>query len=138
MIVHYRDQLKACRCLTDRVLGNPKIKILYDTSVEEVIGEKKVEAIKVKSLISGEIKVIKTDGVLVAIGWDPNTSIFRGHLNLDDEGYPYCKGFKTEIPGVFVCGDLVDMSYRQVVTSCGSGCAAAIEAERYISNLLNH
>ena len=66
---------------------------------------------------------------------DPPDIVVR---NLDDEGYPYCKGFKTEIPGVFVCGDLVDMSYRQVVTSCGSGCAAAIEAERYISNLLNH
>ena len=127
-IVHRRNRLRACTCLTDRVINNPRIRFLYNTVIEEIVGEKLVNAVKIRDLKTGETRVKETDGVLLAIGWDPNTSIFQGQLNIDDAGYIVSNGVRTSKSGVFVAGDLVDKQYRQVATSCGSGCAAALEA----------
>ncbi len=126
-IIHRRSELRACKCLADRAAKEPKIKFLYDTTVEEIIGEKSVEQVRVKDLKTGESKLLETDGILLAIGWDPNTSIFQGQLEMDEAGYIKSEGVKSSKPGVFLAGDLIDRQYRQVVTSCGSGCAAALE-----------
>jgi thioredoxin reductase (NADPH) len=131
-IVHRRDELRACRCLVDKAVSEPKIKFLYSTIVEEIIGEKRVQQVKLRDLKTGAISVIASDGVLLAIGWDPNTGIYRGQLDMDESGYLETFGVKTKKPGVFVAGDLMDKDYRQVVTSCGSGCAAALEASHWL------
>jgi len=131
-VVHRREGLRACRCLADRALEDPKISFLYDTVVEEIMGEKRVASVRLRNLKTGEVRVEETDGVLLAIGWDPNTSILKGQLDLDELGYVKSEGINSGKPGVFLAGDLVDRKYRQVVTSCGSGCAAALEAIRWL------
>lgn len=137
-IVHRREELRACRCLTDRALIEPRIKFLYSTVVEEILGEKRVQGVRLRDLKTGELKVVDTDGVLLAIGWNPNTGLLRGEIEMNDSGYPKTEGVKTSKPGVFVAGDLIDRNYRQVVTSCGSGCAAAIEAIRWLEAQPSH
>jgi len=132
-IVHRRGELRACACLKARAEENPKIRFSLNTVVEEIIGGQRVEAVRLRNLVSGEVTVKETEGVLVAIGWEPNTSILRGQLSLDEWGFVVADGVKTSVEGVYVAGDLVDRVYRQVVTSCGSGCMAAIEAERYLA-----
>jgi len=131
-IVHRRNELRACRCLVDKALSEPKIKFLYSTIVEEIVGEKRVQQVRLRSLKTGTASVIDADGVLLAIGWDPNTGIFKGQLDMDESGNLETFGVKTRKPGVYVAGDLMDMNYRQVVTSCGSGCAAALEAIHWL------
>jgi thioredoxin reductase (NADPH) len=131
-IVHRRDELRACRCLVDKALSEPKIKFLYSTVVEEIMGEKRVQQVRLRNLKTGTTSVVDSDGVLLAIGWDPNTSIFKGQLNMDELGNLETFGVKTRKPGVYVAGDLMDRDYRQVVTSCGSGCAAALEAIHWL------
>jgi len=137
-IIHRRSELRACKCLTDRATQDPKIRFLYDTTVVEIIGEKRVERVKLRDLKTGEVKLLETDGVLLAIGWDPNTSIFRDQLEMDEAGYIKSEGVKSSKPGVFLAGDLIDRQYRQVVTSCGSGCAAALEAISWVDAQSNH
>jgi DNA-binding transcriptional MerR regulator len=131
-LVHRRDELRACVCLKARAEENPKIRFALNTIVEDIIGGQRVEAIRLRNLVSGEVTVKETEGVLIAIGWEPNTSILRGQLSLDEGGFVVANGVKTSVEGVYVAGDLVDRVYKQVVTSCGSGCMAAIEAERYL------
>ena len=131
-LVHRRDELRACRCLVDKALSEPKIRFLYSTVVEEIIGEKRVQQVRLRSLKTGIISVIDSDGVLLAIGWDPNTGIFKGQLDMDESGNLETFGVKTRKQGVYVAGDLMDRDYRQVVTSCGSGCAAALEAIHWL------
>jgi thioredoxin reductase (NADPH) len=131
-VVHRRGETRACRCLMDTAEKDPKIKILYYTEVTEIIGEKRVKQVTLRDLKTGESRTVDTDGVLLAIGWNPNTTIFRGQLPMDDEDNLSTEGVKTVKPGVFVAGDLMDKLYRQVVTSCGNGCAAALEAIHYI------
>lgn len=137
-IVHRRDELRACRCLTDKALGEPRIKLLYSTVVEEILGEKRVTGVRLRDLKTGEVKVVDTDGLLLAIGWNPNTTVLRGELEMDESGYPKTDGVKTSKPGVFVAGDLIDRNYRQVVTSCGSGCGAALEAIHWLEAQPRH
>jgi thioredoxin reductase (NADPH) len=131
-IVHRRDELRACRCLVDKALNEPKIRFHYSTVVDEIIGEKRVQQVRLRNLKTGTASVIDSDGVLLAIGWDPNTSIFKGQLDMDESGNLETFGVKTKKPGVYVAGDLMDKYYRQVVTSCGSGCAAALEAIHWL------
>jgi thioredoxin reductase (NADPH) len=131
-IIHRRDELRACRCLVDKALSEPKIKFLYSTIVEEIIGEKRVQQVRLRNLKTGTNSVIDSDGVLLAIGWDPNTGIFKGHLDMDESGNLETFGVRTRKPGIYVAGDLMDRDYRQVVTSCGSGCAAALEATHWL------
>jgi thioredoxin reductase (NADPH) len=131
-IIHRRDETRACRCLMDAAEANPKIKFLYHTAVTEILGDRRVQQVRLSDLKTGESHLVETDGVLVAIGWDPNTAMFRGQLDMNDEGYLKTDGVKTSKPGVYAAGDLTDTLYRQVVTSCGSGCAAALEAIRLL------
>ena len=133
-ILHRRDEFKAAPYLVNLAKENPRIKFVMNCEAIEIIGDKKVESLKIRVKPTGEISSINVEGILVAIGWDPNTSIFRGQLELDTENYIHSKGVFTEKPGIFVCGDLIDRSYRQVVTSCSSGCIAALETEKYLVN----
>ncbi|MCJ7732505.1 thioredoxin-disulfide reductase [Candidatus Bathyarchaeota archaeon] len=133
VIVHRNDVFSASRYLIDEVEKNDKITSMMRHTVEEILGEKYVDGVRVRNRDSGEETIIQTDGVLIAIGWDPNTRIFRGQLELTEKGYIVADGVLTSMPGVFVAGDLNDTVYRQVITACGSGCKAALEAEKYLT-----
>lgn len=133
-LVHRRDRFSACKCLTDRANQEEKIKFIWNTTITEILGEKKVEGVRLSNQETGDVCTMECDGVLLAIGWIPNTEIFRGQLDVDERGYITSKnGVDTSKAGVYVCGDLNDRRYRQVVTACGSGCMAALEVERYLS-----
>lgn len=141
-IIHRRDEFRASKIMLERAMNNPKIKFIYDTVVEEVLGKtegdrKVMNAMKIKNLKTGEEKVIDMDGLFIAIGHKPNTDIFKGILDMDDVGYIITKKSSTEtnIPGVFACGDAQDSIYRQAVTAAGTGCMAAIDAERYLERI---
>lgn len=134
-IVHRREKTRACKCLIDRAINEPRIRFQYNTEVIEIIGDKRVSGVKLRDNLTGENRVVETDGVLLAIGWEPNTSILRGYIDLDDSGYPHTDGVKTAINGVFVAGELIDKTYRQLVTSCGSGCAAALESITWLEGV---
>lgn len=133
VIVHRNDVFSASKYLIDEVEKNDKITIMMRHTVEEILGEKYVDGVRVRNRDSGEEMIIQTDGVLIAIGWDPNTKLFRGQLEITEKGYIVADGVLTSMPGVFVAGDLNDTIYRQVITACGSGCKAALEAEKYLT-----
>ncbi|HYG23066.1 MAG TPA: thioredoxin-disulfide reductase [Verrucomicrobiae bacterium] len=134
-LIHRRDSLRASRIMAARALANPKIKPVWDSVVTEVLDVKqdKVTGVRIRNLKTEAETVIDCAGVFVAIGHIPNTDVFKGIITLDDAGYIVpVKGAATNIPGVFVAGDCADRIYRQAVTAAGMGCAAAIEAERYL------
>jgi thioredoxin reductase (NADPH) len=134
-IVHRRDQLRASRIMQDRLFRNEKIKFIWNTAVEDIMDAQKreVSGIKLKNLKTGEEMVKPVNGVFIGIGHEPNTSLFRGQLEVDDLGYLITReGSKTNIPGVFAAGDVKDRVYRQAVTAAGSGCMAAMDAERFL------
>lgn len=132
-LVHRRSSLSACRCLGDRAKENEKIRFIWNTKVEEILGEKVVEGVRLRNMQTGEAWTLECEGVLLAIGWVPNTDAFRGQLDMDGNGYIGSKkGVDTSVEGVYICGDLNDRKYRQVVTACGSGCIAALEAESFV------
>jgi thioredoxin reductase (NADPH) len=132
-IVHRREAFRASKIMQDRTFKNPKIVVAWDTVVEEVVGTSKVEAIRLKNYKTGKISEIKVDGVFVAIGHTPNTKIFEGQIELDKAGYIVTKGgSRTSVQGVFAAGDCQDHVYRQAVTAAGSGCMAAMDAERFL------
>lgn len=133
IVVHRTSKLSACRCIQAAAREEPKIRFMLNTVVEDILGENNVEAVKLRSTQTGTVSTLQTDGVLVAIGWEPNTSLFRGQLELDPEGYVVSDGVKTGMPGVFVAGDVNERVYRQVVTACASGCMAAMEADWYLA-----
>jgi len=132
-IIHRGDKFTSSKYLTDESMRNERVTIRFNTVVEEILGEDYVSGVKVRDTLTGEENVIDTDGVLIAIGWDPNTELFRGQLELTDQGYIVADDVKTPKPGVFVAGDLNDNDYRQLVTASGSGCRAAIEADRFLA-----
>jgi thioredoxin reductase (NADPH) len=137
-IVHRRDSFRASKIMADRALANEKIKVEWNTTVEEILGaDGKVTGVRVRNVHTGETRVLDVTGVFVAIGHDPRSELFRGQIDLDDEGYVRvdAPGTRTNIPGVFAAGDLVDHTYRQAITAAGTGCAAALDAERYIATL---
>jgi thioredoxin reductase (NADPH) len=133
VIVHRGSAFTATQYLIDEVANNPKITTMMRHTVEEILGEDYVEGIRVRNRDTGEESVLKTDGVLIAIGWIPNTVLFQDQLELTEQGYIVADDVFTSKPGVFVAGDLNDTEYRQLVTACSSGCKAAIEAEKYLS-----
>lgn len=136
VIVHRRERLTACMCLKQRAEENDRIRFLWNTVVQDILGESRVEGVRLKSSETDEEWTLECDGVLLAIGWDPNTSLFDGQLDMDESSYIVSpSGVDTSVKGVFVAGDLNDTKYRQLVTACGSGCMAALEAERYIDEL---
>jgi len=133
-IVHRRDSLRASKILQDKALENPKIEFMWNNVVSDIKGDKKVNTVLVRDIKTGKEKTIKAGGLFVAIGHEPNTSIFQGHLELDDKGYMVLKDHtKTSVEGVFAAGDVHDHRYRQAVTAAGFGCMAAIDVERWLS-----
>jgi thioredoxin reductase (NADPH) len=135
-LIHRRDSLRASKIMAERALSNPKIKPIWDSVVTDVLDAKqdKVTGVRVKNLKTNAESVIECAGLFVAIGHVPNTQIFKGAINLDENGYIIPKnGASTNVPGVFVAGDCADHVYRQAVTAAGMGCAAAIEAERFLA-----
>lgn len=136
-LVHRRDELRASKIMQDRAFANEKIDFVWDTEVEEVLGSKEtgVNAVKVKNVKTGEISEISCEGFFVAIGHTPNTSLFKGQLDMDENGYLVTinGSTQTNIPGVFAAGDVQDHQYRQAITAAGTGCMAAIDAERFLN-----
>jgi thioredoxin reductase (NADPH) len=130
-----RDQMRASKIMQERVQRTPNIKIHWNTETEEILGETKVEGMRVKNVKTGERKDIPVAGFFVAIGHQPNSEIFKGWLDMDEAGYIQTVPgtSKTNVPGVFASGDVQDKTYRQAVTAAGSGCMAALDAERYLS-----
>ena len=140
-VVHRRDTLRASKIMQDKARSNSKIEWLLDHEVEDILdgGKGEVQTMVVRSNKSGERKEVPVNGVFVAIGHTPNTSLFRGQIELDMNGYIVTHdGSKTSVPGVFACGDVQDHIYRQAITAAGSGCMAAIDAEHYIDNIPEH
>ncbi len=132
-LVHRRDELRASKIMADRAIKHEKIEIAWDTVVEEVLGDDSgVTGIRVKNVKTNEISEIECSGYFSAIGHKPNTEAFDGQLETDDVGYLIADGVKTSIPGVYAAGDVSDAIYRQAVTAAGTGCAAALEAERFL------
>ncbi|HWB66979.1 MAG TPA: thioredoxin-disulfide reductase [Mycobacteriales bacterium] len=136
-LVHRRDALRASKIMADRAHGNPKIKFAWNSVVEDVLGEDKVSGIVVRDVTTGETRTLDVGGLFVAIGHDPRNELVRGQVDLDPEGYVLVDAprTRTNLDGVFACGDLVDHTYRQAITAAGTGCAAAIDAERYLEEL---
>ena len=134
-VVHRRDALRASKIMQERAFKNDKIEFRWDSVVEEVLGDGKVSGVRLRDLKSGEVSELGVSGVFVAIGHAPNTDLFRDQLDLDDAGYILTgHGTTTNIEGVFACGDVQDHTYRQAVTAAGSGCMAAIDAERWLES----
>ena len=135
-VIHRSESFRASKIMLDRAKKNPKIEFLMDTLVEEVLGDGQIRALKIKSAKTGEVSEFATQGLFVAIGHKPNTEIFADSITLDQKGYIVTEGKSTatNIPGVFACGDVMDPYYRHAVTAAGSGCQAALEAERYLAH----
>ena len=132
-IVHRRKEFRASKIMQERVLKHKKIEVVWDATVVDVLGKDKVEGVKIKDVNTNKTSTVKCQGLFVAIGHTPATSLFKGSLEIDDKGYLQTKeGVKTTIGGVFAAGDVADPHYRQAITAAGDGCRAALEAERYI------
>src|SRR4051812_11231494 len=139
-VVHRRDTLRASKIMQQRALANDKIRFVWDSVVEDVLGDDRVSGLRLRNAKTGEESTLDVSGVFVAIGHDPRSELFRGQLDLDDEGYVRVQHptTRTNIAGVFAAGDVVDHIYRQAVTAAGTGCSAALDAERYVAALEGH
>jgi len=134
-LIHRRDKFRASQAMQDRVKNNPKIEIIYNSSVQEISGDgKEMNTLKVKNNLDSSVRSLDVKGLFISIGHTPNTNFLEGQLPLDEKGYLKVNhnGASTEIPGVFACGDVIDSNYRQAITAAGSGCKAAIDAERWL------
>ena len=135
-----RDVMRASKAMQHRVNNTPNIEVLYNTEVDEVLGEQVVEGLRMKNNQTNAVSEIPITGLFIAIGHQPNTAIFKGQIDMDDAGYIVTEGksTKTNRPGVFASGDVQDKEYRQAVTAAGTGCMAALDAERYLGSLGAH
>jgi thioredoxin reductase (NADPH) len=135
VLIHRRDSFRASKIMVDRAAANPKIEFLFNHEVIDVLGEEKVSGLKLKNTVTGEESVKDFTGLFVAIGHLPRSELVAGQVDLNGEGYVLVEGrtTKTKIRGVFACGDLVDFTYRQAITAAGSGCQAALDAERFLA-----
>jgi thioredoxin reductase (NADPH) len=135
-IVHRRDELRASAIMAERAHANPKIRFAWNSAVDAIHGEDKLTGVTLRDTVTGETRELPVTGLFVAIGHDPRNELVKGVVELDAEGYVLVEGrtTRTNIPGVFACGDLVDHTYRQAITAAGSGCAAALDAERFLSH----
>ncbi len=133
-IIHRRGELRASKIMQDRAFANPKIEFLWNHTVTEILGDAKVEGVEVTNTVDGTVSTLPVTGVFVAIGHQPNTDLFKGILDMEDTGYLVTQpgSTYTNIDGVFACGDVQDHTYRQAITTAGSGCMAAIDAERWL------
>ncbi|MFF1764591.1 thioredoxin-disulfide reductase [Streptomyces sp. NPDC058249] len=136
-IVHRRDSLRASKAMQERAFADPKIKFVWDSEVAEIKGSPKLEGLTLRNLKTGELSELPVTGLFIAIGHDPRTELFKGQLDLDDEGYLQVEApsTRTNLTGVFGAGDVVDHTYRQAITAAGTGCSAALDAERYLAAL---
>lgn len=133
VIIHRRDKLRATKILQRRALSDPKIRFLWDSVVDDVLGQNKVESLKIRNLKTGEVSMLPCEGVFMAIGFQPNTKVFEGQIELDEKGYIMVRNnTETSADGVFVAGDVHDYKYRQAITAAGEGCKAAIDALSYL------
>jgi thioredoxin reductase (NADPH) len=136
VLIHRRDSLRASKIMADRALNNPKIEMLWNTEVVDILGEEKVSGLALKNTLTGELSERDFTGLFVAIGHIPRSELLIGQIDLDNEGYVKVEGrsTRTNLPGVFACGDLVDHTYRQAITAAGSGCQAALDAEKFLAH----
>lgn len=136
-LVHRRDQLRASKIMQDRAFANDKIEYAWNSEVAEIHGTDKLEGVTLRDTVTGELRRLDATGLFIAIGHDPRSELLKGQVELDDEGYVLVKPGTTEtnIRGVFAAGDLVDHTYRQAVTAAGTGCAASLDAERYLADI---
>ena len=137
-LVHRRDKLRASRILQERAFANPKLKFLWNTAVADIYGDKKVHSVMLHDLSTNEKKKAEVGGIFIAIGHDPNTQVFKGQLEMDEQGYLVIKNHTlTNVEGVFAAGDVHDHRYRQAVTAAGFGCMAALDVEKYLQEKLH-
>jgi len=136
-IVHRRDTLRASKAMQERAFADPKIKFVWDSEIAEVQGDQKLAGLKLRNLKTGELSDLPVTGLFIAIGHDPRTELFKGQLELDEEGYLKVEApsTRTNLTGVFGAGDVVDHTYRQAITAAGTGCSAALDAERFLAAL---
>ncbi|MPY32685.1 thioredoxin-disulfide reductase [Streptomyces adustus] len=136
-IVHRRDTLRASKAMQERAFADPKIKFVWDSEVAEIHGDPKLAGLKLRNLKTGELSDLAVTGLFIAIGHDPRTELFKSQLDLDDEGYlkVAAPSTRTNLTGVFAAGDVVDHTYRQAITAAGTGCSAALDAERFLAAL---
>jgi thioredoxin reductase (NADPH) len=136
-IVHRRDTLRASKAMQERAFADPKISFVWDSEVAEIQGDPKLAGLKLRNLKTGELSDLAVTGLFIAIGHDPRTELFKGQLDLDEEGYlkVVAPSTRTNVTGVFAAGDVVDHTYRQAITAAGTGCSAALDAERYLAAL---
>ena len=136
VLIHRRDSLRASKIMAERAFANPKIEMLWNTEVIDVLGAEKVEALSLKNTVTGEVSKRDFTGLFVAIGHDPRNELIKGQITLDDEGYVVVENgsTRTNLTGVFACGDLVDHTYRQAITAAGTGCQSALDAEKFLSH----
>jgi thioredoxin reductase (NADPH) len=135
-VIHRRKELRASKIMQDRAFRNEKIDFVWDSLVTDVLGSDQVDGVRIKDVVTRNERDLAVSGLFVAIGHSPNTGLFTGQLEMDEAGYLVTRGgTKTAVPGVFACGDVQDHEYRQAVTAAGSGCMAAIDAERYLARL---
>lgn len=135
VVIHRREALRASKIMAERAKNNPKIEFVFNTEVLDVLGDEKVTGLKLKNSLTREESIREFTGLFIAIGHLPRSELVKGQVKLNGEGYVEVEGrtTKTNIPGVFACGDLVDFTYRQAITAAGSGCQAALDAERFLS-----
>jgi len=132
-VIHRRDKLRACKFLQEKAFANPKITFVWNSTVQEILGKDRVEGVKLRNVVSGEESVLECNAVFIAIGHTPNTDIFKDQIELDQTGYIAAREeTRTNIDGVFVAGDVADHRYRQAIAAAGSGCKAALDAEKYL------
>jgi thioredoxin reductase (NADPH) len=136
LLIHRRDSLRASKIMQERAFNNPKIEMVWNSEVVDILGENNVDGLQLKNTQTGELSTIEIGGLFVAIGHTPRSELFQGQIDLDNEGYVKVEGrsTRTNLTGVFACGDLVDHTYRQAITAAGSGCQAALDAERFLSH----
>ena len=135
-LIHRRDELRASKVMADRVLTNERIEPVWNSQVVDVLGDDKVNGIVIENTITGDTRELPVTGLFIAIGHDPRSELIAGQIDLDDEGYVLvdAPSTRTNLPGVFACGDLVDHTYRQAITAAGTGCSAALDAERFLAD----
>ena len=136
-VIHRRDELRASKVLQERAMANEKIEFLWNTEVVDVLGDEKVTGLRLRDTVTGAERTLDVTALFVAIGHDPRSELVAGQVRLDEDGYVLVDhpSTRTNIPGVFAAGDLVDRTYRQAVTAAGTGCQAALDAERYLQEL---
>ena len=137
ILIHRRDTLRASKIMQERAFNNPKIEIMWNSVVQDLVGDTKLEGVVVRNVLTDDVTTLPVSGLFVAIGHRPNTDLFKGVLDMEDSGYLITKPGTsyTNVPGVFACGDVQDYTYRQAITAAGSGCMAAIDCERWLESV---